>query len=128
MAVQHVVDALGDRLAFSVVDEDLGHGRSLLWLGRVGEVVMARSPLVGWQGDGAAGREDDPPPPQGQPQQMDFASAVSMLSTPSCGSSVTRATPVSKKSRPSVGFGLVPSFSSAAMALTPSDAIFSGYC
>ena len=42
--------------------------------------------------------------------------------------SVTRETPVSKKSLPGVLAGLLPSLAQAAIASTPFDAISSGYC
>src|SRR5688572_460354 len=44
-----------------------------------------------------------------QPQHLARPSLVSMDFTPSAGLSVTRLTPVSKKSLPSVGLGFVPS-------------------
>src|SRR5690606_15153273 len=63
-----------------------------------------------------------------QPQQSSSPLALSMDSTPSTGSSVTSATPVSTKSLPSVGVGLVPVSAQALIASTPSAAICSGYC
>src|SRR3954470_17650457 len=79
-----------------------------------------------WAGE--AGCREDTPPSCTQPQQVDFPAAVSTLSTPSCGSSVTSLTPVSKKSRPGLVFGLVPSLASLAIASTPLAAISNGYC
>ena len=63
-----------------------------------------------------------------QPQHLSVPSLVSMDSTPSTGLSVTRFTPVSKKSSPGVFSGLLPSLAHAAIASIPSDAISSGYC
>ena len=44
---------------------------------------------------------------EAQPQHLAVPSLVSIELTPTAGLSVTRFTPVSKKSLPSVGFGLV---------------------
>ena len=52
-----------------------------------------------------------------QPQQFSRPNVVSLDSTPVCGWSVISVTPVSTKSLPSVGSGLVPSLAYAAIGL-----------
>ena len=96
VAVQQVVDALSDRGALAVLGEDLGHGGSLLTAdGWRGEGHARPRMVERGKGMGGGTGRNRPAARWGQPQQMDFALSVSMLSTPSCGSPVTSATPVS---------------------------------
>src|SRR6185295_9506639 len=130
--VQDVLDTQPQRLRRAVLESGVGLGCASGRPPAAGRDVIRGD--VACHGDLPVRQEKGPAgAPAGraqdrQPQQFCWPKVVSWDGTPVCGWSVIRLTPVSTKVLPAVFSGLVPSLANAAIAFTPSCAIFSGYC